>query len=44
MKQEMISVASVMAGKIIKSSIDEQTQNKLFDETLREMGDETWQS
>ncbi len=44
MKQEIIQVASVMAGKIVKSSIDEATQSKLFDETLREMGDETWQS
>lgn len=44
MKQEMINVAAVMAGKIVKSSLDEKAQSKLFDETLREMGDETWQS
>lgn len=43
-KQEMISVASIMAGKIIASSIDEAEQSKLIDETLKEMGDDTWQS
>ena len=43
-KNEMISVAAMMAGKIVKSSIDNDTQNKLFDETLREMGDKTWQN
>lgn len=44
MKQEIINVASAMAGRIVKSSMDEKTQSQLFDETLREMGDETWQS
>ncbi|SFR62839.1 F0F1 ATP synthase subunit B [Anaeromicropila populeti] len=44
MKKEMITVASAMAGKIVKSSLDEKTQNQLIDETLREMGDGTWQS
>jgi len=43
-KNEMISVAAMMAGKIVKSSIDQQTQDQLFDETLREMGDGTWQN
>ncbi len=42
-KQEMIQVAGVMAGKIITASIDEATQNKLIDEALNEMGDDTWQ-
>lgn len=44
MKQEIINVASAMAGKIVKSSMDEKAQSQLFDETLREMGDGTWQS
>lgn len=44
MKQEIIQVAAAMAGKIVKSSMDDKTQDKLFDETLREMGDKTWQS
>ncbi len=44
MKQEMVQVASAMAGKFVSSSIDDETQAKLVDETLREMGDETWQN
>lgn len=44
MKQEIINVAAAMAGKIVKASMDEKTQNHLFDETLREMGDGTWQN
>ena len=43
MKQEMIGVASVIAGKFIASSIDEKTQAKLIDEALNEMGEDTWQ-
>lgn len=43
-KQEMISVASVMAGKIIGQSIDESKQNQLVEETLNEIGDHTWQN
>ena len=43
-KQEMISVATVMAGKIVASSLDESKQSQLIAETLEEMGDETWLS
>jgi len=43
-KQEMITIASAMAGKIIKTSISAQQQDALIDETLKEMGDSTWQS
>lgn len=42
-KQEMIDVAQVMAGKIIAASIDEETQARLIDEALNEMGEDTWQ-
>lgn len=41
-KQEIISVATVMAGKLIDESLDTSKQNALIDETLREMGDNTW--
>ena len=41
-KKEIISVASAMAGKIVTASIDPALQDKLIDETLREMGDKTW--
>lgn len=43
-KQEMISVAAVMAGKIVAASLDEEEQSKLIADTLEEMGDETWLS
>ena len=43
MKQEMIGVASVIAGKFIAASIDKETQAKLIDEALNEMGEDTWQ-
>lgn len=43
-KQEMIAVASMMAAKVITASIDTTIQNTLVEETLKEMGDSTWQS
>lgn len=44
MKQEMISIASLMAGKVVAASIDTTIQNTLVDETLKEIGDSTWLS
>lgn len=44
MKQEIINVATAMAGKIVASSLDESTQSQLLADTLEEMGDETWLS
>ena len=44
MKQEMITVASMMAAKVVAASIDTTVQNGLVEETLKEMGDSTWQS
>ncbi len=44
MKKEMITVAAAMAGKVISASIDTQIQESLVEETLNEMGEETWQS
>lgn len=43
-KKEIISVASVMAGKVVSASIDTNVQDQLIDETLKEMGDSTWLS
>lgn len=43
-KQEMIAIASAMAGKIVQTSISSEQQNSLIEETLKEMGDSTWQS
>ena len=44
MKQEIVHVASAMAGKFVAASMDEDKQAQLIDETLKEMGDETWQN
>lgn len=41
-KQEIISVATVMAGKFVAGSMDDSKQAALIDETLKEMGDDTW--
>ena len=43
-KKEMITVAREMAGKLVEVSIDDAKQVSLIDETLKEMGDSTWQS
>ncbi len=44
MKQEMITIASMMAEKAVSSSIDVKVQEDLVDETLKEMGEGTWLS
>lgn len=44
MKQEMIEVAAMMAEKVVAASIDMNVQESLIDETLKEMGEGTWQS
>ncbi len=44
MKKEMIQVASMMACKVVAQSIDVQIQDTLIEETLKEMGENTWQS
>jgi len=43
-KKEMISIASILAGKVVTASIDTAVQDSLIDETLKEMGDSTWLS
>jgi F-type H+-transporting ATPase subunit b len=44
MKQEIISIATMMAEKIVTVSMDEKTQEHLIEETLKEMGEQTWQN
>ena len=44
MKQEMITVAAMMAQKVVATSIDTNIQSTLVDETLKEMGESTWLS
>lgn len=43
-KREIITVASLMAGRMVAVSMDTAAQNRLIDETLKEMGDKTWLS
>ena len=43
-KKEMISVASAMAQKAVGDSMDVSVQERLVDETLKEIGDGTWLS
>ncbi len=42
-KKEMVQVASLLAGRLVKSSLDAQAQDALIEETLRELGEGTWQ-
>ena len=44
MKQEIVTIASLMAGKVVAASIDTTVQDSLIEETLKEMGESTWQS
>ena len=41
-KTEMIQVAAAMAGKIVSVSLDANEQDQLLQETLKEMGTDTW--
>ena len=43
-KKEMISIASVLAGKVVAANITTDIQAELIDETLKEMGESTWLS
>lgn len=43
-KKEIVTVASLMAQKVVSASIDTEVQDTLIDETLKEMGDSTWLS
>ncbi|MBR3599591.1 MAG: ATP synthase F0 subunit B, partial [Lachnospiraceae bacterium] len=43
-KQEIIGVATAMAGKFVQGNLDEAKQAELIEATLKEMGDNTWQS
>lgn len=43
-KKEIITVASMIAGKVISENIDMKIQDSLIDDTLKEIGDQTWQN
>ena len=44
MKQELVTIASLMAGKVVTAGIDTTVQDTLIEETLKEIGESTWQS
>ena len=44
LKQDVVNIASLMAQKAVGNAIDIVIQNALIDETLKEMGESTWQS
>lgn len=43
-KQEIISVASLLSEKFVASSLDKEKQNALIEQTLKEIGDDTWRN
>lgn len=43
-KKEIIAVASLIAGKAVSDKIDVKIQDSLIDDTLKEIGDQTWRS
>lgn len=43
-KKEMIEIASMMAAKVVSANIDTAISDRLVEETLKEMGDDTWRS
>lgn len=44
LKKEVVSIATMMAGKVVAASIDEKLSEQLIEDTLKEMGDDTWRS
>ena len=43
-KNEMVTLASMIAGKVVSASIDTKVQDELVDEALKEIGESTWQN
>ena len=43
-KQQIISVAAVMASKFVAKAMDDQENDALIEQTLSEMGENTWLS
>lgn len=43
-KTEIVSIAALMAQKAVAASMDVKIQDTLVEETLKEMGESTWQS
>ncbi len=41
-KEEVINVASAMAGKIVAASLSEGEKKRMLDDTLKGIGEDTW--
>jgi len=41
-KEEVINVASAMAGKIVAASLSEADKKRMLDDTLKGIGEDTW--
>ena len=44
MKKEMSVVASAMAGKLVGNAVTAEVSDALLEDTLKEIGEETWRS
>ena len=44
LKSEVVSIASLIASKAVGMSLNVEIQDALVDETLKEMGEDIWQS
>lgn len=44
MKKEMISIASLMAEKAVAGAVTTEVQDHMIEDTLKEIGEQTWQN
>ncbi len=42
MKNELIEVSTLMAGKFVSGNLDKDKQNEIIDDIIKEMGDVNW--
>ena len=43
-KQQIVAVSAMIASKLIAKSIDESESNAIIEQTLNEMGENTWRN
>lgn len=44
LKDKVIEISTILATKIIKENVNTKNADKLFEETISEIGDSTWQN
>ena len=44
MKKQMVEIASLMAERAVSGAVDVKLQDALVEETLKEIGEDTWQN